>query len=286
MKSKLLVLALAVIPALSIAQNRKNYDNGRNGNQSYNSNRNYNSGGPRFNYFCDFKPETGSALTVFSDNGERFFLMINGVKQNRFADSRIRIEGLPEITNDIQIIFDDNRTPSITKRINFMDPLEGRAVNLTLRLTRERNGVPRLAFYKLSSLERDYHAERGEYVMSFGNDHQPQQVTTNVVTPPPPPPAPMPMDMQSFNAAKQAIRGSSFDDTRLSTAKTIANSNYFTTDQVMEICKLFSFSDRKLEFAKYAYNRTVDVMNYYKVGAVFTFDSDKQALNDFINSRH
>lgn len=288
MKSKLLIVAMLAIPALTFAQNRKHYDNNRQSNQYNNGsqygNGNNSKGGSRNSYFCDFQAEAGSALTVFSETGDRFFLIINGVKQNRYADTRIRVEGMPEVTNDIQIIFDDNRTPAITKRINFMDPLEGRAVNLTLRLTRERNGYPRLAFHKLTSLERNYRAEQGEYVMSYGNDRQPQQVNPN--TPPPPPPAPLPMDMQSFATAKQAIKGSSFDDTRLSTAKTIANNNYFTVDQVIEICKLFSFSDRKLEFAKYAYNRTVDNMNYYRVGNVFSFDSDKQALNDFINSRH
>ena len=259
-------------------------------NRKYNNNNNNQGGGQRNNYQdnrggnggYDFNCEAGSALTVFSENGEKFLLMINGVKQNYYADSRIRVQGLPQVTNDIQIIFDDNATPAISKRITFVDPVEGKAVNLTIKIERDRQGRPRLAFQKLTSLERDYRGDRNEYIMNYGEDRGHKPVQTN--TPPPPPPAPMPMEMQYFAAAKQAIKGSSFDDTRLSTAKSIANNNFFTTEQVIEICRLFSFGDSKLEFAKYAFKRTVDNNNYFKVNAVFSFDSDKKALNDYVNA--
>ena len=277
MKRKALLFLMVAMPLFSFGQYKKSYDNqgGQRGN--YTDNR---GGGYGMN--C----EAGSALTVFSETGEKFLLIINGVKQNYYADSRVRIEGLPEVTNEIQIIFDDNATPAISKRINFVDPVEGKAVNLTIKIERDRNGRPRMAFHKLTSLEREYRGERGEYIMSYGSDrnHTQQQVVTTTVTTPPPPPSPKPMDMQSFAAAKQAIKGSSFDDTKLSTAEAIANNNFFTTDQVIEICKLFGWDETKLNFAKYVFKRTLDNNNYFKVNSVLSWDSDKQALNDYVNA--
>jgi Domain of unknown function (DUF4476) len=87
-----------------------------------------------------------------------------------------------------------------------------------------------------------------------------------------------------FSAALSTISGSNFDDTKLSTAKSILTSNCLSTDQITQICNLFSFEDNKLAFAKYAYAHTVDPSNYFKVINALTFDSNKQALNNFISN--
>ncbi len=251
----------------------------------------YNGGGERRESHGggrEMAGEAGSALTVFSESGDRFQLLVNGVKQNAQPQTRIRIEHLPQVGNELQVIFDDNRTPAITKRISFMDPVEGKAINLTLKIVRDRDGRARIVLHKLTPLEAGYRGEEGEYVMNYGHDDDHRmgdrdRNDNHHQAPPPAPPAPAAMDPQSFSDAKQAIAGSSFDDTKLSTAKTIAANNYFTTDQVIEICKIFSFDDSRLAFAKVAYKRTVDNGAYYKVNAVFSFDSNKDALNNYVS---
>lgn len=228
-----------------------------------------------------------SALSIFSESGDQFFLVLNGVNQNNVPTSRIRVEGLPQYGNDIEIIFADNRTAALRRRVTIADPVDGRAVNMVLKIVRGRDGFPHLKFHKCSEVEHNYHPERDEYVMNYGRPNVTTTVTrTEVRTPPPPPPAPMAMDQASFSDAKKTIANASFDDTKLSTAKTIVNSNYLTTNQVMELCKLFSFDDNKLEFAKYAYSKTVDRNNYFKVGNVFSFSSSKEDLNNFISGQH
>lgn len=281
MKKKVLLLMMAALPLMADAQQNRHGNGGYNGgNRGGGYNGGYNNGGGRGNYQPIGVP--GSALTIWAESGERFFLILNGVKQNMYAQTRVRIEGLPQVVNDIQIIFDDNRTASISKTISFMDPVEGQPISLSLRITRDRSGYARLAFNRMSALERDYRGEQGEYVMMYGHD-APRQVPT-VPTPPPPPPAPVAMDNVTFGDAVRTIKASNWDDTRLSTAKTIANNNYFTTDQIMTICKLFSWDDSKLDFAKYAYTRCVDYNNYFKVATVFSWESNRTALNDYINS--
>lgn len=269
-QSVLFVVFLAILPFYVIAQGRNN-NNGsyRGGREGRGNNSSFNVVG-----------EIGSALTMFSESGDRFYLILNGVKQNTYPQTRIRIEDLPDVVNDIQIIFDDNRTPSLSRRIAFTDPVEGKAVNLVMKVTRDRQGIARLAFHKLTPLESNYRGETGEYIMHYGHDDQPRQIV-NTPAPPPPPTA---MDNQTFLEVKQAIKGSGWDDGKLSTAKTILNTNYVTTDQVIEICKLFSWDDNKLAFAKYAFKKTVDNNNYFRVNAVFDWDSNKQALNNYVNA--
>ncbi len=290
MKFRVTLLSfIFLIPVFSFAQPGQRYEQGRG------------------------RDHESSTLSVFSENGEQFFLVLNGINQNNVPQSRIRVEGLPEYGNDVQIVFADNRTPAIRKNINIADPVDGREVNMTLKIVRDRDGYAKLKFQKCSEVDHNYHPPHDEYVMSYGKPQQTNTVTETTYTDPntgqvitqttttttnengynrrndappspPPPPAPVAMDPQTFRDAKQSISSASFEDTKLSTAKTIVGSNFVNTAQVMEICRLFSFEDSKVAFAKFAYSRTVDQNNFYKVSGVFDFDSNKQALNQFISN--
>ncbi len=93
-----------------------------------------------------------------------------------------------------------------------------------------------------------------------------------------------PMDWGSFKSAKATVANASFEETKLSTAKSILASNCFNTDQVVQVCQLFGFEQSKLDFAKFAYSKTTDPGNYFKVGNVFSFDASKTDLNNFISN--
>jgi uncharacterized protein DUF4476 len=252
----LLILLSFILPVFSFSQDRR-YEQGHDGHQE--------------------QGERGSALTVFSENGDMFYLVINGLKQNNAPQTRVRVESLPEVNDEIQILFADNMTREIRKRITFADPVEGKAINLTVKIAKMQNGFAKLDFVKSTSLH-DYHPEQGEYSMRYGNNVPQQQLTVNT-----PPPAPVEMDPTSFNDAKTTIANGSFESTKLGTAKTIFATNHVTTDQVIQVCNLFGFEDSKLDFAKFAYPMTVDPGNYFKIGNIFSFSSNKDALNDFIS---
>lgn len=303
MNKRFILTSLVLVPFLSFAQPERNAGQGRGG---------YN-GGYRYN---DMQFDN-SVLSIFSENGEPFFLVLNGIKQNTAPVSKIRVESLPKFQNDVQIYFTD-RTPAIRRTVNIADPLDARAVNLTLRISRGRNGMANLKFHRMSECDRNYHGPRDEYVMYYGKPQQLNTVTETTYMDPvtgqwvtettttttdnyttgynnnprgqhtnynttPVPAGPMAMDTRSFSDAKQSISGASFDNTKLSTAKTILGSNWVTTDQVIEMCKLFSFENSKSTFAQFAYSRVVDPQNYFKVASVFDFDANKKALNDFIS---
>ncbi len=93
------------------------------------------------------------------------------------------------------------------------------------------------------------------------------------------------MDAASFGKAKQTIESKGFDDTRLSTAKQVAKANCLTTDQILEIMKIFGFEESRLEFAKYAYDYCFDQNNYYNVSQGFSFDSSTEELNEYIETK-
>ena len=127
-----------------------------------------------------------------------------------------------------------------------------------------------------------------------GPDTYTTVTTTN--TPPPPPAYSLPgyngpigctfpMNDNDFSGVKNSIESKSFEDSKLTIAKQVINSNCLLTTQLKEIMLLFSFEGTRLDFAKYAYGYTYDIGNYYKLNDAFTFESSITDLNRFIKSK-
>ena len=92
------------------------------------------------------------------------------------------------------------------------------------------------------------------------------------------------MKQGDFTAAIKVIKNGNFDDTKLSTAQSICSANCVSSEQVVEICRLLSFEESKLTFAKYAFQYCSNPEKYFKVNDVFSFSSSKEQLNDFITN--
>lgn len=94
-----------------------------------------------------------------------------------------------------------------------------------------------------------------------------------------------PMNGGEFADAKKSIEEKSFEGTKATMAKQIGRDRCFTAAQVKEVMEVFSFEDTKLDFAKFAYDRTYDIGNYYKVNDAFSFESSIDELNKYVGSR-
>lgn len=94
-----------------------------------------------------------------------------------------------------------------------------------------------------------------------------------------------PMSSSEFDEAKSSIASKGFEDTKMTLVKQIGRDRCFTVEQVKGLMGLFSFEDNKLDLAKFAYDHTYDIGNYYKVNDVFSFESSVEDLNEYIKSR-
>jgi hypothetical protein len=93
------------------------------------------------------------------------------------------------------------------------------------------------------------------------------------------------MSMRDFDLVKEQLRSEWSEKNRLSSAKVIADKSNFTTAQVKEMMLLFSFESNRLELAKYAFRKTVDKQNYYKLDDALTFQSSKDELARFVRGK-
>ena len=93
-----------------------------------------------------------------------------------------------------------------------------------------------------------------------------------------------PMSDQDFNQLLNRVKGQWFSSSKLRAAKDAIPNNTFRTAQVRELLQAFTSDSEKLELAKLAYRSTIDQRNYYTVMEVFSFQSSKEELDQFIRN--
>ncbi|MBC7534770.1 MAG: DUF4476 domain-containing protein [Ferruginibacter sp.] len=275
-------------------------------------------------------------LTVFSEDGDRFFLVLNGERQNDKPQTNIRVEELLQPYYRAKIIFEDSTLVTISKNMQVADPSDNRMMDVTYRIKKDKARKVKVNPYSAVEVQPDFVATENVYVHRFGHIggiggvtqtttttissntvdasinvpgvsmnisiNDPNEITTTSTTTTTSTNSSSSntgthtnqsnsdnncrgwaMKQADFSAAKKTIDDASFEETKLSTAKSIAAANCLSADQVVAICNLFGFEDSKLQFAKYAYKYTIDPKNYFKVNNVFSFDSSKEALSSFVN---
>lgn len=269
-----------------------------------------------------------SCLTILSEDGEKFYLLLNGVKQNPMPQANVRVDGLTSEYYSAKLLFDNPAKTTISKNIDLKKDAGGRFQETTYKIKRSKDGALKLRFYGATPVPANYVAPPGMYVKHFGqtpdnvtpteqgkngtvslvigggnqNDSDPtmsdgvpparsnaQTTVTdygnNVAPHREHEHCKYAMDRSSFSSAKETISKASFEETKLSTAKAILSSNCVSSDQVAQICNLFNFEASKLEFAKFAYLKTTDKRNYFKVNNVFSFDASKTDLNNYVSGQ-
>ncbi|MCH2224386.1 MAG: DUF4476 domain-containing protein [Crocinitomicaceae bacterium] len=81
---------------------------------------------------------------------------------------------------------------------------------------------------------------------------------------------------------KDKIDSESFPDDRLERGKFLAKDRCFQVSHDMIVLDAFIFDSKRLEMAKYLYNRTENKSDYDIVISSFTFKSDRDELRDYI----
>ncbi len=95
--------------------------------------------------------------------------------------------------------------------------------------------------------------------------------------------APVAIGEGAFRRKYEEVKAKSFDDDKMERIKEAFEYENIKTDQVIELMKLFSFDDKRIETAKFCYKKTVDKENFYKTYDQFSFSSYKTQLKDWVS---
>lgn len=295
-----------------------------------------------------------SNLIFFTEGGERFSVVLNGIMQNASPETNIKITDLNAPNYTVRVIFEDQNLGQLQKQV-----MQNLGMETTYAIKKNNKGeyvlrfrsevpiaqsappapqqativyttvapapqpVANVSYTETTTTTTSGTTDNVSMGLNIGgvglnvnmniNDGNMGGATSTttttystttttsgtgaVYTETPPPPAqvvylpgyngpigcPMPMDQQSFMNVKQSIASKTFEDSKLTVAKQVINSNCLLSSQVKEIMMLFTFEDTRLELAKYAYGHTYDIGNYYQLNDAFTFESSIDELNEYIN---
>lgn len=79
-----------------------------------------------------------SSLTVFNNGGQKFFLIMNGIKQNSVAQTNVVVSGIKNGGYSVKLIFEDGKTKDIDKNF-FLDAPQDITTKVTFK-----NGVGKI----------------------------------------------------------------------------------------------------------------------------------------------
>ena len=112
----------------------------------------------------------------FSEDGEKFWVVINGVKQNPDPQTNVKVEGLNAPMYKSKIIFENNNLPDIDKSIGFGDPGE-----YTYNIKKNSKGEIIMRGMTMVPIIPNAPPAPNQYVVMYGS---PMPQTTTVVTTP------------------------------------------------------------------------------------------------------
>jgi len=310
-------------------------------------------------FFSTSQAQMPSNAVFFSENGEGFYIVMNGLRMNDAPVTNLKVTDLIQPSYKIKVIFDNADLGEFNKNIYFNDP----GMEIVYNIKRNRKGEWKLGYQSATPLAQAPPAPVAQQVIHWGDPHptappvpvsggttviveetttttthggtmggSSDQVNMNVnvdgfglnvnvnasdggmgmgtsssstmtttttttttssgmivnepvavvVEEPAPCPAMGPGD---FSDACSSIRSKSFSDSKMTLAKQIVRAHCVTANQVHDMTKLFDFESDRLEFAKFAFDYTVDQNQYYKVNDAFDFESSIEELDEYIGRR-
>jgi hypothetical protein len=279
-----------------------------------------------------------SNAILFTENGEKFTAILNGVRQNDKPETNVKITGLNAEVYKLKVIFENPgsgeknmnlyintgtetsycirknnkgeyvlrlvsevpvaqapmQTPSQKVIVYNSNPASSPQVETVTRTstTTVTNSTPenisidrndgRNISIQTAGVE-ETHSTTVIHTTSYSSDasgNNPNEIYVAGYTGPigctPP------LTEVEFEDIKGSISSKTFEDTRMTIAKQALADHCVITSQIKQLMQLFTFEENKLEFAKFAYDHTYDIGNYFTINDAFKFDSSIEALNNYL----
>lgn len=124
------------------------------------------------------QPQPVANLTIFSEDGDKFFLVLNGERENNVAQTNLRVEDLPQPYYNAKIIFEDKTIPEINKNYLQLADANGAMMDVTYKIKKDKNnGKVSLRYFSMVPVQQNYVPASNVTVVRYGN---PTPVATTV----------------------------------------------------------------------------------------------------------
>lgn len=126
--------------------------------------------------------QSGSNLVVFSEDGYKFYLILNGIRQNELAQTNVRVMGLNQPYYSTVIIFEDKSHASIDKKnVYVVDVADNSFMEVTYKIKKNSKGQDILRYF--SGVPIAQAMPQNPQVIEYNYNTTPMpQINTTIVT--------------------------------------------------------------------------------------------------------
>lgn len=247
------------------------------------------------------------AFEIVSPEKKKFFLFVNGLKENETSKFKVRIKNLQEGPHHIKVIFENKELNNPQIKLNFEPGKDYKyeiklysnldrkwyAINLievsdwSEKQIKKKVGIDTLSFAELKTAEvkSDSILKVGLPKLAIAKPKDTVLIKSDTVK--------KKLDLKKLNCTtplrpdgfilvNKKISEEALENQKLAVAKKLIQENCLSAIQLMELIQLFDFEVSKLEMAIFAYPYCFDPMNYNFVEDVFEYESSVTKLHNEI----
>ncbi|MEY3438937.1 MAG: hypothetical protein RL265_1522, partial [Bacteroidota bacterium] len=112
--------------------------------------------------FLAFAANSQSNLTIFNNNGQQFYVIFNGIKQNSVPMTNVSVAAIKNGAYSVKLIFSDGKTPDIDKNFMLDEPTD-----ITARVVLKKG---KLKLQLISSIPTKGTMTEGDFVIYRPNN--------------------------------------------------------------------------------------------------------------------
>lgn len=213
-------------------------------------------------------------LVVFSNEGEPFTLILDGLKENQTPQTNVRVVGLDLKVYQVKVIFQNHKLKDVNTTLTFFRTGKECVFGLN------KKGSKKHTMDYVSEKEIDGFLTSNPPPVT-NNSLAP--VETQALTPEPITQANNvnTTNASSFQTTLANITSQPTDAEKLTTALAVLQTHTFSVNEIKQVMALFSSEQSRLAFAKQVCTKTKDPAVYTAIMDAFLNQTVKQELQNF-----
>lgn len=237
-----------------------------------------------------------SNLVFFSENGEKFTVVLNGIVRNAQPESNVKVAGITGAPYLVKIEMADTASGVISEKI---EAVAGKERTYTIRLrtiTETEKSIKKAGVdiervieqgdkNEAAAKKQNISETNSKYILKlFSESDIVKTPVTTAQQAVAQSECAYPLNDGTFAAALQKMETLESDEKRMVESKQLAGSSCLSVNQVRQLILMFSQEENRLELAKYAYPHTFDKQNYGKVSETLSFEASVKELENYIKT--
>lgn len=205
-----------------------------------------------------------------SHHGETFSVFVDGDLMNRMPQSRVVVADIGDQTHEVVVVL---KRPAEKAAVLMLRPGEP---NVTVNVSYDAR-QELLYLYTPA-----YNRPEGEHARHVRHERPHAPAVGGYEPYVPSGPGTRHATDDDVDMMVLQLKAQSFDNERLTLAKTLVCSALFTSAQIARMAQTIDFSNSQVDFLKYAYSYCSDPLAYGRAIEVLTFSTDRKKVADYI----